>query len=1037
MNVIITTILTFTMKLQNNTLGLQVFAVMGIFMLSVVLFATTASARAGNTMPSSVVTNQDEYINVCQPVQDGYVMHNYLAGQLVRIAEPPTKTIIPPFEYAFRPSFEYDFGENNTGNYLGQNWPDLKDIWDNNCVEKRVDYCHAPSEDLSKAKIYIDMPASSWAPKGHVEHAGDFLITNNDERELCEAIVGDFACADGIDNDGDSLTDSEDPGCWTDPNDETTYDPFDDDEVHGIKDPPVQEENIATIIAQKIVCDSEEYLPDWALDQGNPVIDEDTVNTFLDEGDNRDHCRLIEWDFEWAPPSVEGNPGDNEENVGEPWTTFSGTAHIEVEEDWKHVWVREVPDSNYIPFTGKSDTNLVSAEMYCHIDSFHYDNYERIDGITVDETYYCVAWNVPIEPQEPEMCVISSDETTLVDGVPSTLTWVHPNWTKELASGEAEWIWDDSQDPQEGETVTFTKTFNVDSSPTSATLKVATDNSYVATLNGTSLSCDGSGNNNFSSIDTCLAPVVSGLNTLTFVATNNPPKNPTNNEHINPAGLIYELTIDGSACSAVPEEPDTFPITGNKWNDKDGDGVWDDTEFGIENWGIVVKPMTLQPFDTLFVPATSNSITTSTALTDGHYYLVEVSGTYTFANWSPYGIADAEWSYRSAPYTPDNTAGWVKGEGYFQSECGLDLQMNGCFDWGALNETDNHLYKTVIQGDGTPLDFSIYDNQYSDNEGGLNVEIYDVTDYITYTNEDGQYSVDVKDGDYQIVEIMQEGWEQTHPTNPSYYHVTVPNNNEKDYDFGNSELNPQNTEPEPTCLVDGYVYDVDDTSPLVGWTVGLDGIGDGTYPVGTDVTDGDGYYCIEESDDEEENQDIFVMLKSFFVTTAHAVSNINTHIVWQSLESGWSDAKVTVDGTVTSHTSGGTYDTSVEITHVDDTVHVDFYNEKDQAAIRTSGGGGALLNTGNGNNDDDDDDDQPDGDTRGASDSKGDDKKSSSDEDKPEGEVQGEQTTIVPAGAPNAGAGGMSPTQSSTLPLMALFGMLTSLAVLRVTKVNG
>ena len=39
-------------------------------------------------------------------------------------------------------------------------------------------------------------------------------------------------CSDGIDNDGDGLTDEEDPGCWADPTDETTYDPTDGDEYH-------------------------------------------------------------------------------------------------------------------------------------------------------------------------------------------------------------------------------------------------------------------------------------------------------------------------------------------------------------------------------------------------------------------------------------------------------------------------------------------------------------------------------------------------------------------------------------------------------------------------------------------------------------------------------------------------------------------------------------------------------------------------------------------------------------------------------------
>ena len=43
-------------------------------------------------------------------------------------------------------------------------------------------------------------------------------------------------CSDGSDNDSDELVDAEDPGCWTDPEDASTYDPNDDDETDVIVD---------------------------------------------------------------------------------------------------------------------------------------------------------------------------------------------------------------------------------------------------------------------------------------------------------------------------------------------------------------------------------------------------------------------------------------------------------------------------------------------------------------------------------------------------------------------------------------------------------------------------------------------------------------------------------------------------------------------------------------------------------------------------------------------------------------------------------
>lgn len=165
--------------------------------------------------------------------------------------------------------------------------------------------------------------------------------------------------------------------------------------------------------------------------------------------------------------------------------------------------------------------------------------------------------DMPYEEEEPKMCLVVSNASTLVEGASSTLTFVHPAWTTTLATGTAKWIWDNTQEPQDGETLTFTKTFNVDNAPTGATLRVAADNRYTATLNGNPLSCDGSGSDNFTAIDTCSAPVVAGMNTLVFEATNDPYD--TTDPQVNPAGLIYELTIDGSSCSPVVTPPDTGP----------------------------------------------------------------------------------------------------------------------------------------------------------------------------------------------------------------------------------------------------------------------------------------------------------------------------------------------------------------------------------------------------------------------------------------------------------------------------------------------
>jgi uncharacterized repeat protein (TIGR01451 family) len=236
----------------------------------------------------------------------------------------------------------------------------------------------------------------------------------------------------------------------------------------------------------------------------------------------------------------------------------------------------------------------------------------------------CTITNTKINDNTPKQCSIVSDETTLVDGVNSTSTWVHPDWTKELTSGE--WIWDNTVEPKKGETVTFTKTFMVDNAPTGATLKVAADNRYVATLNGNPLTCDGTPADNFSAADTCAATVISGLNTLTFVVTNDPYG--TEDVKTNPSGLIYELTIDGATCSAVPVEPNEkmYRLEGYVWHDDNKNREWE-RHYGQEEEEVILDEF---PQEGWTVRAT-NGTTTMTTTTDANgYYKFDVpAGTWT------------------------------------------------------------------------------------------------------------------------------------------------------------------------------------------------------------------------------------------------------------------------------------------------------------------------------------------------------------------------------------------------------------------------
>ena len=110
----------------------------------------------------------------------------------------------------------------------------------------------------------------------------------------------------------------------------------------------------------------------------------------------------------------------------------------------------------------------------------------------------------------------------------------------------------------------------------------------------------------------------------------------------------------------------------------------------------------------------------------GQTYLIEASGTYTYAGVE--GIADAEWLYGSPGLWYEE----FPPEANYPPET-LDLIVNNApRDW--LGSTDgenwaphtfspNHVYRLYVVGDGQPLSFYINDLSYDWNKGSLTVRI--------------------------------------------------------------------------------------------------------------------------------------------------------------------------------------------------------------------------------------------------------------------------------------------------------------------------
>ena len=146
---------------------------------------------------------------------------------------------------------------------------------------------------------------------------------------------------------------------------------------------------------------------------------------------------------------------------------------------------------------------------------------------------------------ECDTVTVVSDTNTTSGGDPAVLiSPISPYWTASIPG--ASWIWGNVPlDTTTNQTLTFTRTFYLESAPSSATLSVAADDLFTATVNGTEVSSNQE-SDPFMAVSTVnVAPqLVAGTNTITFAVTNLAfPKNDSPEE--NPAGLLYSL-------SAVP-----------------------------------------------------------------------------------------------------------------------------------------------------------------------------------------------------------------------------------------------------------------------------------------------------------------------------------------------------------------------------------------------------------------------------------------------------------------------------------------------------
>ncbi len=196
----------------------------------------------------------------------------------------------------------------------------------------------------------------------------------------------------------------------------------------------------------------------------------------------------------------------------------------------------------------------------------YYWHVKAMDAAT-NESGWTAPWKITIDNTPEPMCstdlatTVASDATTQVDEHNALLIEPHPAY---VSITDASWIWSDASALDDDEvmsaaigTKVFTKTFSVTGTPLDSMLQVAADNTYTVMVNGNALDTGTSGtdSDNFTAVDSWTVPasmLMSGSNTITFTVENQ--TKPEGYTGVNPAGLLYKLTVHQNEC-VTPEPP--------------------------------------------------------------------------------------------------------------------------------------------------------------------------------------------------------------------------------------------------------------------------------------------------------------------------------------------------------------------------------------------------------------------------------------------------------------------------------------------------
>lgn len=296
-----------------------------------------------------------------------------------------------------------------------------------------------------------------------------------------------------------------------------------------------------------------------------------------------------------------------------------------------------------------------------------------------------------------------------------------------------------------------------------------------------------------------------------------------------PPGGIHQIDLaPGQESAGVdfgnfrqPEENATkSSLSGAKFEDSDGNGLWDQGEAGLEGWTIELKQ-------------SGRSIGTTTTGSGGEYKFGGLSpGDYEVSE-----VAQAGWTQTH----PAN--------GTYRLNIGSGEVVPG-LDFGNLRGETN---KTSASISGQKFEDADKDGARDDSEkglGGWTIELKQNGKPASQATTDflGEYRFgNLSAGDYVVTEAIQEGWTQTAPAEKEHRISLTEGEVAEGYDFGNFKEN----ETLKVASVSGMVFidqkgdgkkDAGDQS-VPGWNIKLEK--DGTV-VETTATDQSGSYAFRD-----------------------------------------------------------------------------------------------------------------------------------------------------------------------------------------------